>query len=197
MSDEVHQLAGFDFARAVVRHASGNLHLVAIDCCQHDDSGFEFVFQLVHGVAQCFGVRAFEPRGQHLDTLDIDSLQHQLIALRRRQLALERGNFLFQRPDLIEHLADAVLQLGRTGLQRAGSALDCRFQRLQISQRVFSGDGFNAPHARCHAAFGHDLEQANIAGAAHVRTTAEFLARTNAQYAHLVAVLFAEQHHRA
>ena len=45
------------------------------------DSGFQFVFQLVHGVAQCLCVCAWKQSGQHFDTLHIGCLRHQFIAL--------------------------------------------------------------------------------------------------------------------
>jgi hypothetical protein len=42
-----------------------------------------------------------------------------------------------------------------------------------------------------------DLEHTDVAGALHVGTTAQLAAAADVEHAHLVAVLFAEQHHRA
>jgi hypothetical protein len=50
---------------------------------------------------------------------------------------------------------------------------------------------------RGHAAFGHDLEQTDVAGALHVGAATEFLGRADAQDAHGLAVLLTEQHHGA
>ena len=118
LSHKINQLTGFDFARVVGGDTGGDLHLVAIDSGQHDDGCFELVFEFVHGLAQGLGVGAFQTCGQHFDTVDIDGLQHQLVTLRRGQLALQRGHFFFKRTHLIEHLANAVLQLDWAGFER-------------------------------------------------------------------------------
>ena len=69
-------------------------------------------------------------------------------------------------------------------------------QRAQ--QRRFARDGLDAADARLAAAFGDDLEQAGLDCVPQVRPAAE-LQREVAHLhdAHDVAVLFAEQHHRA
>ena len=71
------------------------------------------------------------------------------------------------------------------------------FQALQVAQRVGAGDSLDAPHAGGHPAFADDLEQADVAGARHVRAAAEFTAGADVEHAHGVAVLLAEQHHGA
>ena len=68
---------------------------------------------------------------------------------------------------------------------------------LQVGQRVVAGDGLDAPDAGGHAAFGDDLEQADVAAALHMRAAAQLAAGADVEHAHLVAVLLAEQHHRA
>src|SRR5690606_24843391 len=50
-------------------------------------------------------------------------------------------------------------------------------------------------HAGGYAAFGHNLEQADIAGTGNVRPTAEFAGGTDIKYPDHVAVLFTEQRH--
>src|SRR5439155_14683394 len=61
-----------------------------------------------------------------------------------------------------------------------------------------SGHRLDAPDARRHAAFGDDDKEPDVAGRGDVRATAQF--HTEAGDTHntnLVAVLFAEQRHRA
>src|SRR5260363_108437 len=56
-----------------------------------------------------------------------------------------------------------------------------------MAQCGFSGDRFNAPDARRYAAFRHNPEQTNIAGARHMRAAAQFARKTDVQHAHGVA----------
>jgi hypothetical protein len=93
----------------------------------------------------------------------------------RSQLALERGDLLLQRAHLLEQPRPARRHLGRRGLERAGHAAEACLQRLQVGQRVVAGDGLDAAHAGGDAAFGHDLEQADVAGALHVRAAAQLV----------------------
>ena len=74
---------------------------------------------------------------------------------------------------------------------------DRAFERLQIRQRVVAGDRLDAAHARGHAALGDNLEQPDVAGALHMRTAAQLAAAADVEHAHFVAILLAEQHHRA
>ncbi len=79
----------------------------------------------------------------------------------------------------------------------AAAASTVASSALQVGQRVRAGDGFDAAHASGHAAFGHDLEQADVARALHVGAAAQLAAGANVQHAHGFAVLLAKQHHRA
>ncbi|OIQ76323.1 hypothetical protein GALL_420010 [mine drainage metagenome] len=82
------------------------------------------------------------------------------------------------------------------GLEFAGELRYQRLLPLHQFQRGFAGSGFHAAHTCRYAGFRHDLEQADIAGAADVGAAAQFAAGTNIEHAHFVAILFAEQHHR-
>ena len=197
LGHKVDELAGLELAGAVVRDAGSDLNFAAVNCRQHDHGGLEFVFELVHGLAQSLGVSAFEPRSKHLQALDIDRLQHQLIALRRGQLAFEGAHFLFQRTYLIEHLGDAMLQLRGAGLERRRRSLHGGLQRLQVRQRVGARHRLDAAHAGSDPAFRDDLEQPDVAGAAHMRAAAKLLAGANAQHPHALAILLAKEHHGA
>ncbi len=82
-------------------------------------------------------------------------------------------------------------------LSKAATPVHGGFQVLRVGQGVGTRDGFDTAHASGHAAFGHDLEQADIAGALHVGAAAELLGRADAQDTHGLAVLLTEQHHGA
>jgi hypothetical protein len=71
---------GLDLANGIGRHASGQLHLVAIHSGQHDGGGLELVLELVHGLAQ---VLASAPSGLRPapSALDVHGLGQQLVAL--------------------------------------------------------------------------------------------------------------------
>ena len=65
-------------------------------------------------------------------------------------------------------------------------------------QRAGAGHRFDAADARGHAGLGNDLEQADVAGTRHMRAAAQFGGEiAHLQHAHAVAVLLAEQRHRA
>ena len=70
----------------------------------------------------------------------------------------------------------------------------------QIVEDSGAGQCLNAARARRHAAFGSNLEQADVTGAPHVRAAAE-LARIAAvahgHHAYVVAIFLAEQRHGA
>ena len=78
--------------------------------------------------------------------------------------------------------------------------------RLQEVERGSARDAFDPAHALRDAAFGRDDEHRDVAGARDVRAAAEFdrVRRVGfrhgiaeAQHAHFIAVLLAEQRHRA
>ena len=66
---------------------------------------------------------------------------------------------------------------------------------MNVGQRIQTGHSLNTAHARRHATFGRDGEQANVTRALHVGATAEFAAGADVQHAHGFAVLLAKQHH--
>jgi hypothetical protein len=162
-----------------------------------DDRGLQLVLELVERVAQRLRVGAVEPRREHLEALDVDRLRGEVAALRRREPPLHRGELLLERLDVLEHLADARRHFGGRRAQGAGELLDGALERLQVGERVLAGDRLDPADAGGDAALGDDLEEADVAGALHVRSAAELAARADVEHAHLVAVLLAEQHHRA
>ena len=103
----------------------------------------------------------------------------------------------FQGLDLILHLRDARGQIGRRAAQHARDLRQQRVLVLHPGERIVASNGFDAAHASGHAALGHDLEQADVAGAGHVGAAAEFAREADIQHAHGVAVFLAEQRHGA
>ena len=78
------------------------------------------------------------------------------------------------------------LQLGRRRLQRARPrCCTVDFELLQVGQRVRAGHRLDAAHAGGHAAFADDLEQADVAGALHVRAAAQLAAGADVEHAHV------------
>ena len=195
--DEVDEFSGLHLRGAVGRDTGRQLHPAAVDRGKHDDRCLELVLQLVHRVAQRLRVGAVEYRGEHPHALHIDRLGQQFVALRRRQPALQRREFLFECPHVFDDLRHALGHFGRRGLERAGKLVQRAFERLQVAERVDAGDGLDAPHARRHSRLGNDLEQADVAAALHMGAAAELAAGADVEHAHLVAVFLAEQHHRA
>ena len=69
---------------------------------------------------------------------------------------------------------------------------------LRPRERAGAGKGLDASHAGRDAGLGHDREEADVAGGAHVGAAAQLQAEAgDADDAHLVAILFAKQRHRA
>ena len=91
---------------------------------------------------------------------------------------------------LLRLLAHALeLDAQRVGLARL---------LVQVRERLARGDRLDAPRARADGALAEDRERPDLRGRAHVRAAAE-LDRPAADVddAHDVAVLLAEEHHRA
>ncbi len=67
---------------------------------------------------------------------------------------------------------------------------------LEVVQRAFAGDGFNAAHSGRNAAFFQNFDQADFSGGIGVRAAAEFGGEvSNLDDADPVAVFFSEQGH--
>src|SRR5690606_15204633 len=112
-------------------------------------------------------------------------------------LRLEPGEFLLERPAGLEHLLELAGELDDGHLEHAGGAGEHRLLGLDALERDIAGDGLDSADAGRDAALGDDAEQANVAGAAHVRPAAELTRAADVEDPDLVAVLLAEQRHRA
>ena len=99
---------------------------------------------------------------------------------------------------LIEKPRHLIDQFGLGDAQHVRHAMQGVARLLVLADGVFAGDGFDAANARGDAAFRDDLEEADIAGAADVRASAELLAEVRDHHdADVGAVFFAEQRHGA
>ena len=117
--------------------------------------------------------------------------------MRGRQFALQRRQLAFKATNLIEHRIDALGNFARLYLERSRYTTQRAFHPLHVGQGVVAGHRFDTAHSGCHAAFGSDAEQSDVARAPYMRTAAQFARRTDIDDAHLVAVFLAEEHHGA
>ena len=90
------------------------------------------------------------------------------------------------------------LEIGRPALDERADAADQALRRLDLFQREFAGNGLDPAHTARDAGLGGNLEQADVAGPLDVRAAAQFRRElADLEHADAVAVLFAEQRHRA
>src|SRR5262249_54961147 len=93
---------------------------------------------------------------------------------------------------------DGLNRLIRVDVERVNDRVQRRALLLRPRDGTGTGHRFDAAHARRDAAFGDDGEQPDGAGRTNVRASAELRAESgNLHDAYLVAVLLAEQGHRA
>src|SRR5690606_21950981 len=98
----------------------------------------------------------------------------------------------------LDQLRDLVDDLFAAAAHEPGDAPEQALVRRDEIERALPRHGLDAPDARCNAALGDDLEETDIARAAHVRAAAE-LGREVAEpeHPHAIAVLVAEERERA
>ena len=158
---EVDQLAGLDLAHGIGRDAGCELNLVAVHGGQHDGGGLELVLELVQRLAQGLGVGAFSLAASTLRPLTSTvwattsspwlEASLRLVAASSFPAALTWSSTAQTR----QFAAGAAL---RVFVCTAAPAI------ADLGQRVVARDSLDAAHAGRHAAFGHDLEQADVAG---------------------------------
>ena len=150
-------------------------------------------------VAQRLGVEAFQARGQHLDAADVDWPTRARSAVApQAALALSasssRSSFFWRSSSCRSLSTD----LAGGAAEQARGFVEALLLVGDVVERALPGQRLDAAHAGGDAAFGDDLEQADVAGAADVGAAAQ-LGRgvAHPQHAHALAVLLAEQRHRA
>src|SRR6185437_13066707 len=82
-------------------------------------------------------------------------------------------------------LRDARLELGDRRLQKLRGVRERRLLLLHVVERALAGDRLDAANAGGDAAFRHDLEESDVAGARDVRSAAELARRADVEHAHL------------
>ena len=90
----VDQLARFESADQIRCDACSNLDFLTIDYGEHNYARLQFVFDLIHGVTQAFGVHAFELRGQHFYAVYLFRLVNQIVSCRGGQLRFQLRKLL-------------------------------------------------------------------------------------------------------
>ena len=113
-------------------------------------------------------------------------------------LGLDRLQFPLQFLLAIEQGAQLVAEFGTGAAEQVGGFAQALLLGRDMVERALPAHRLDPAHAGGHATFGHDLEQADVARAGDVRAAAK-LGRglAHAQHAHALAVLLAEQGHRA
>src|SRR5260221_462848 len=164
---------------------------------EHDRARLDPSLQLVERLAQRLHVRAVEARGEDLHALHVHGGAGQVVARARRHLLLGARGFALEELHAFQHLRELELDLLRLGLQRGRDARQALAFLAHQRQRDRAGDRLDAADARGDAAFGSDAEKADVAGVRHVSAAAQLARGTDVEHAHLVAVLLAEEHHRA
>ena len=129
-----------------------------------------------------------------LDARDVARAGGKIRALPAGELVLELAVFLFELADALERIGDLGLHVVARAAHQAGDFFHQLIGVLDVVERAFGGDGFDAAHARGHAALADDLEHADVAGARDVRAAAQLHRElAHAQHAHVFLVFLAEQ----
>ena len=135
---------------------------------------WSFAAQVVHHLAHGGAVRHLNARRDHPHAFDLARLLHQVAGGGSRALHLLRFQFLAELLLAFGELLDGLDQFVGLRAQSLGSLR----QRLALPSQVFeharARQRFDAARARRHAAFGDNLEQADVTRPPHVRAAAEF-----------------------
>ena len=169
------QIDRVEAARQIVRHADGECGAAIVHCRDGGDAGTHALLGFVEQAAQFPGFHPLEDLTGELHAA------HVLVGQRRGPTASAEGDLLFRLGQLafeatafFDQGGDAALDVLRRGLERGGD----RFQRLFAADdpapRGFARQRLDPAHARADRAFRDDAEQADVAGRAHVRPTAQF-----------------------
>src|SRR6185437_8440444 len=143
---------------------------------QHDDAGTELLLALVGDAAKVLGIDPAERFGQHLDAGDLLDIvaagsgraaTHGQFLAGIRKIALEFLAFLKQRGDARRHLFQRYFKFCRrrfSGLKLFVSGLP----------RTLAGQSLDTAHPRRNTAISQNRNEADVAGAPHMRAAAKF-----------------------
>ena len=136
----------------------------------------QFVLELVHGLAKRTGVSAIELGGKHPQTFDVERARQQVIALAGRKLRFQARELAVGHPRGLKQMFDLAAQFGHRGLEGSGRLRKRRLDALRPAERARAGHRLDASDAGCDTAFRDDLEQTDIAGAAHMGAATQLAA---------------------
>src|SRR4051812_5100243 len=204
LRDVIDQVAGLHACREIGGDASNQRHLAVVHRAEHDGGRFQLVLQPIDRLAHGLRIGIVERHGEHAHHLPVlrlhlDRLRAEIAALAREELRAQARDLLLERLLVLQHVQRRLYGHAGAGL-RAQRPLDfAEFVELRIDQaeRGETGGGLDAADARGDAALRGDLEDADVAGARDMRAAAELARRADVEHAYLLAVLLAEQHHRA
>ena len=173
---------------------------VAINRGEHDCAALQLVLQLVHRFAQRLGIRAIEGRREHLRALHVHRLVGEIVALARGELRLEPRELLLQLPSRCRRSAAifcatscaGVLSAGR-GIRRAAPAAAGRTQSAP-SAVTASTRRMPAATPVSETILKKPMSPVRSTCVPPQSSRGEL---AHADHAHLVAVLLAEERHRA
>src|SRR5690606_27415733 len=182
----------------ILRDAGDETHLVSVGRAEHDDARAEPVLEPIDRIAQRLVVDAVDPCRDELDAADVDGFVEQVSAApagREPRLALLLT--ALGRAAWLDELLRLVAYLVATPAHERGDAFDRTLVRGAEIERALPGHRLDAANAGRDAAFGDDLEETDIAGAAHVRAAAKLHREiAEAKHADLVGVFVAEERER-
>ena len=133
-------------------------------------------------------------RGDQFHARDVVRAGREIRALPARELVLELAVFLLELADALERVGHFRPHVFARAAHETRDFLHELIGVLDVVERAFGRDGLDAPHARGHAAFAQDLEDADVARARDVRAAAQLHREiAHAQHAHVFLVFLAEQ----
>ena len=164
---------------------------------QKDHTAAQLLFQLVAQVAELVHVNILDSRCQELNAGNIHDFVHDIAQSALGFLVLQGLVLASDSLQFFLKLSDMVCQSGGSSLKEGCRRVHFLFQVLIVGSDIGAGDGFDTSYACRYAAFGKDLELADLAGVLNMCTAAEFYGIRHGDHADLFAVLLAEQSHGA
>src|SRR5690606_11215609 len=157
------------------------------------------VLHLTDQRQQRLAIQAIDPSRQRSYASNLDRGTGQIAARSTGSLGLELFQLLLQLAVALEHATELVQQILAVALDQRRGFFQLLLGAVQVVQCLLAGDRLDTTHASRHTAFAGDLEQADVTGALDVGPAAQLDGETttHGQYAHLIAVFLAEQHHGA
>src|SRR6201996_98563 len=154
----------------------------------------KLLLELVHAVAQGLGVEAFQASRDNTDAVDVLGRGSQVGGGRTGRLGTQGFQFALELFLLVEDLAQFLHGIVTAARQQLRQLAKAAFLVGHVSQSPSAGDRLDTTNAGGDTRLADDLEQADIARTADMRTAAELGGElAHLQYTYFVAVLLAEQ----